>query len=180
MIMSLPTTDIAADHRTAWADRLEDLLDGNLADTERDTVEKHVAECEMCRADVAALRELDAALTSQIVAPRLDAEFDRKVRAQIASYDESARARARARAELERAREESKLASSWRSRKQRMLLDGIALAGCLCALAFTFLASGMLSTLENKLSGLTGLGALALVITAISACVGVVLRSRDE
>src|SRR5690349_756004 len=82
-------------HRAEWTDRLEDLIDGTLAGAEQEAVVKHVTECQICSGDIRALRELDAALSSQIVAPQLDAEFDRKVRARVASYDEAARERAR-------------------------------------------------------------------------------------
>lgn len=173
-------------HRAEWTDRLEDLIDGALAGTEREAVEKHVTGCEICSGDIRALHELDAALGAQIIAPRLDTEFDRKVRAQVASYDDEARQRAKQRAEIEFARAESSLANAWRKRRQRLLLDGVALIGCLCALGFSLRASGLWSTVETKVFDTTGTGALfnlaaiALVFTAISACVGIVLRSRDE
>jgi anti-sigma factor RsiW len=185
VMSSLP--NITIDHRSQWADRLEEFIDDALTDGEREAVEKHVTGCEICSADIEALRALDATLAARIVAPALDAEFDRKVRARVASYDETARQRARQQAELERARDESSLASAWRRRRQRMLLDAIAIAGCLCALGCVLSASGVWSSFETKLAHVTGMttqllnfGTLAILVTVISAGVGVVLRSRDE
>ena len=74
-------------HDCAWNDRLQDLLDADVRPTERAEIESHIATCPRCRLQYAKLKRLDAKLSAQIGAPRLDAAFDRQVFAKINALD---------------------------------------------------------------------------------------------
>ncbi|HEY8539896.1 MAG TPA: zf-HC2 domain-containing protein [Steroidobacteraceae bacterium] len=88
-------------HDCAWNDRLQDLLDADVRSTERAEIESHIATCPRCRLQYAKLKRLDAKLSAQIGAPRLDAAFDRQVFAKINALDARRREHAQRQAERE-------------------------------------------------------------------------------
>lgn len=112
------------EHATAWSDRLQDWLDGDVEPTERAAVEGHIASCEQCSAQAAELRALDKVLRS--AAPPLvpDSAFDARLFARIDAIDESQRIAARQRIEQELHDNLATLARNWK-RTLLFLIPGV-------------------------------------------------------
>jgi len=181
-------------HDSTWNDRLQDLLDGDLASLERDHIEAHLAACARCRAHYAQLKRLDAKLSLKLssatlgsmglgsmdpvstgpVLMGLDGSFDRQVLARIDALDESARERARRRAEHEFHDNLQALTRGW----HRGLASLIGGAVAALALAFAFTAWANAAGIPDKmLDAAQGLGAHAdllhlLLIASIGALIG--------
>lgn len=164
-----------AQHDSTWNDRLQDLLDGDIAPSERAAIESHLVTCGRCRSQHAQLKRLDAQLAARIVAPELDASFDRQVFARIEALDARSREQARRQADQELQENLHSLARSWR--RGLAFLIGGAIAGIALAFAFTAWAdaAGMSAKLLGAASGL-GLehadGFRTLMIAMIGAGIG--------
>ena len=63
--------------------RILEYVEGTLPPAERAAVESHLAQCAPCLAFARQLREIDAALTAEIKAPRLSGEFNERLRQRI-------------------------------------------------------------------------------------------------
>lgn len=118
-------------HELEWSDRLQDWLDGALAPDEQGSVESHLATCASCREHLDALRALDTELSEATPRLSLDASFDARVFAQIASADEARLAADRRRLQAELESDLARLAKQWRRTLAIIapgVLAGIALA----------------------------------------------------
>jgi anti-sigma factor RsiW len=132
--MTAPYTQsaIAREHHLEWNDRLQDWLDGDLDAADATALQAHVADCALCRARMAELKQLDLELRSATPRPALDESFDARIFAQLDAMDDSKRAEARQRIEQELQQDLQALARGWR-RALLFVLPGIV-AGI--ALAF--------------------------------------------
>jgi anti-sigma factor RsiW len=81
--------------------RIMDLLENQLPASEQAVVEGHLAGCPACRALAAEWRQLDAVLTRAVRRPKLSADFDARLREQIAALAPPAGAELKRRAEAE-------------------------------------------------------------------------------
>jgi anti-sigma factor RsiW len=121
-------------HDRAWNDRLQDLLDGDVASSERVAFETHVASCARCRAQFSKLKRLDSLLRSKIDRPSIAGTFDQQVFARINAMDDQARDKVRGRMERELQENLQTLAAGWR--RGLLSVIGGAIAGVALALAF--------------------------------------------
>jgi anti-sigma factor RsiW len=122
------------EHEFDWNDRLQELLDGELALAERAAVEAHVEACVICQEQLADLRALDVALRDAAPKISLDENFDARLFAQITAHDEARRSAARQRAQAELESQLAQLTQNWRRRLGILLpsiVAGIALAFCI-------------------------------------------------
>jgi anti-sigma factor RsiW len=127
---------MANEHELDWNDRLQELLDGELAPAERAAVEAHVATCTTCQEQLADLRVLDGALRDAAPKISLDENFDARLFSQITAHDEARRIAARQRAQAELESQLAQLTQNWRRRFGIVLpsiVAGIALAFCIAA-----------------------------------------------
>ena len=139
MTARTPNPSVAPEHELAWNDRLQDWLDGDLTAADAVALQAHLADCAMCRARAAELRELDFNLASAAPHLALDAAFDAKLFAQIDAIDETQRAEARRRVEQELQQNLQALARGWR----RALL--FIVPGAVAGLALAFGLASWLS-----------------------------------
>ena len=123
-------------HDLEWNDRLQDLLDGDVAGSERAALESHVAGCARCRAQFAKLKKLDGLLRAKIDSPAPNASFDQQVFARINAFDAHARERARRRIDRELKDNLEMLSRGWR----RGLISTLAGAVAGLAVAFALIA----------------------------------------
>jgi anti-sigma factor RsiW len=118
-------------HQLEWNDRLQEWLDGQAGPAAASEVEQHLARCQICQDQIAALTQLDEALQSALPRTGLDAAFDQRLLAQIDSIDEAARRAARERIEQELQENLRALSRSWRRTLAFVVpgvLGGLALA----------------------------------------------------
>lgn len=120
------------DHELEWSDRLQDLVDGELTPLEHATVEAHLQSCSSCKAQLEALRTLDAELSDAMPSVALDPRFDERLLGHIDSADEARLAAERKRIQAELESDLARLAKEWR-RTLAIIVPGV-LAGI--ALAF--------------------------------------------
>jgi anti-sigma factor RsiW len=83
--------------------RILDLLENQLPAGERAEVEAHLAACPACRAWAAEWRQLDAALVRAVPRPKLSADFEARLREQIAAVASPALAERKRQAEADHA-----------------------------------------------------------------------------
>jgi anti-sigma factor RsiW len=121
-------------HDREWNDRLQDLLDGDVASGERAMLELHVAGCTRCRTQFSRLKRLDVLLRTKLDRPFAATGFDQQVHARINAMDDQARDKARRRMERELQENLQTLASGWR--RGLLSVIGGAIAGIALALAF--------------------------------------------
>jgi anti-sigma factor RsiW len=129
------------EHHLEWNDRLQDWLDGDLADAEAPVFTAHLADCTLCQQRLADFEQLENVLQ----APRLslDAAFDARLFAQIDAIDETQRAAARQKVEQELQQNLRALTRNWR-RTLAFIVPGI-IGGMALAFALMgyFDASGL-------------------------------------
>jgi anti-sigma factor RsiW len=143
-------------HDREWNDRLQDLLDGDVASGERHGFEAHVAGCTRCRAQFSKLKRLDSLLRSKMERPVVSGGFDQQVFARIAAMDDLARDKVRRRMERELQENLQTLAAGWR--RGLLSVIGGAIAGVALALAFLAWANdaGLARSVADAAS--TGIG----------------------
>ncbi len=130
-----PSTS-ALEHQLEWNDRLQDWLDGDQSPADAAALQAHLADCAMCRARAAELRELDSQLRNAAPRLALDDSFDAKLLAQIDAIDDSQRAEARRRMEQELQQNLQALARGWR-RALLFVVPGV-IAGVALALGLAW------------------------------------------
>lgn len=131
------------DHAAQWDDRLQDWLDGDLADADVLVFEAHLAGCELCQQRLADFERLENVLQSASPRLSLNEAFDARLFAQIDAIDETQRAAARQKVELELQNNLRALTRSWRRTLAFVVtgvVGGLALA---FALMGYFDASGL-------------------------------------
>ena len=129
--MSNPIANPLDDHRLAWMERLQDRLDGDLNDAERQVVDAHLADCTSCQAQLAEFEALDQALLAATPRLSLDAAFDARLLHEIGSIDDRQRLLSRQRLERERQETLRGLSRRWRQSLAFVVpgvIAGIALA----------------------------------------------------
>lgn len=133
-------------HSLQWDDRLQDGLDGDLADADAPVFEAHLAGCELCQQRLADFEQLASALQSGSPRLSLNETFDVRLFAQIDAIDETQRAAARHKVEQELQNSLHALSRSWR-RTLTFVVTGVA--GGL-ALAFALMGYFDVSGLTGK------------------------------
>ena len=161
------------EHYLGWNDRLQDWLDGDASDADEVAVERHLGECAICQARLAALEALDAKLTAALPQTALDGSFDARIFAQIDAIDESQRAVARQRIEQELQDNLRRLSRGWR----RALAFVVGGAAGSMALSFTLSAWLAEIGITRGLIAQSELGIVGanLLQTGLTAAVGAVL-----
>jgi anti-sigma factor RsiW len=159
-------------HDAEWNDRLQDLIDGDVAGLERATTEGHVAGCARCRSQFASLKKLDALLHSKITAPSLTHSFDHHVFARINARDTQAQERARRRIDRELQENLETLSKGWR--RGLLSLIGGAVAGVALALALITWTdqTGFTNTLVGAASNGIGAGFSGTLHTFLTIAIG--------
>jgi anti-sigma factor RsiW len=158
-------------HDLEWNDRLQDLLDGDVAGPDRAVLETHVAGCARCRAQFAKLKKMDALLHARIDEPVLSPAFDQQVYARINALDTQARDRARRRIDRE-LQENLELLSQGRRRGLLSMLGG-AVAGV--ALAFALITWADQTGIANAVVGAAsrvGAGQPGVLHTLVTIVIG--------
>lgn len=139
-------------HELEWDERLWDSLDGALDAAQQAVMERHLLHCVDCRMRLVEFRSLDRRLRQATGPLTLDADFDRRVLAQL-TVDRADRATARRRIAREIEAAQATLARSWRHALLRVV-PGM-LAGVVTT---TFLAQwlGNQATLSKWLPATAG------------------------
>lgn len=122
-------------HQLEWNDRLQDWLDGALGSADAAAVDAHLAQCQLCSAQIEALVQLDRTLLRAAPRISLDDSFDQRLFAQVDTIDESKRALARQRLEQELQQNLRELSRGWR-RALAFMIPGV-IAGIALAFALT-------------------------------------------
>ena len=100
-------------HALEWNDRLQDWLDGDLADADIAVFTAHLADCPLCQQQLADFEQLENTLQAQSPRLSLDEAFDARLFAQIDAMDETQRAAARQKIEQELQNDLRELTRSW-------------------------------------------------------------------
>lgn len=163
------------EHSSQWNDRLQDWLDGELNDADSAAFEAHLSSCRECQQTMAALEELDTALTAAAPPLELNATFDRALFARIDAIDDSKRAEARRRAEQEWQQQMQALSRNWR-RTLAFVIPGIV-AGIVLAFALmTWLdSSGVTNNLVAQGAAEFGGRSIDFLRIGITATIGAAL-----
>jgi anti-sigma factor RsiW len=123
------------EHDTAWNDRLQDWLDGDVDAQEQALIESHLQSCDRCQQAFDALQALDNQLATTISLTQLDHSFDARLLAQSGAMNDAERVAARERAHAQLQADFEALSRNW---KQTLLgLLPSILAGIAFTLALT-------------------------------------------
>lgn len=161
-----------AQHDLEWNDRLQDLLDGDLSNGERASVESHVAGCARCRSQLAQLKRIDVLMRSKLEAPNLHPSFDQQLFARIGAMDAQARDKARKRIEAELRQDLESLAQGWRRNWITVFAGAIAGIALAVALMVWADAAGISTAIAGLAQSRTGVGSPDLMHSLVTILFG--------
>lgn len=163
------------EHALEWNDRLQDWLDGDLADAHVAAFTAHLADCPRCQQQLADFEQLENTLQAQSPRLSLDEAFDARLFAQIDAIDETQRAAARQKIEQELQNNLRELTRSWRRALVFIvpgIIGGIALA---FAVMGYFDASGLTGKVVAEGASELGSHSASLIHAVFVAATGAII-----